>query len=140
MLATRVATAVVILIVLVAMLFFAPAALWALFVLAIALVACWEWSRLCGLSARALALYQLASGAIGAAFWVLAVIDAEAAFTAAASTAFILATVFWILAAPFWLAKRLRPGEEPGAHAPPRRLALCGFDANHARRGIATAE
>ena len=110
MLATRVATAVVILIVLVAMLFFAPAAVWAIFVLAIALVACWEWSRLCGLSARALALYQLASGAIGAAFWVLAVIDTESAFTAAASTAFILAAVFWILAAPFWLAKRLRPG------------------------------
>ena len=110
MLATRVATAVVILIVLVAMLFFAPPALWALFVLAIALVACWEWSRLCGLSPQALALYQLASGAIGAGFWVLAVVDTESAFTAAASTAFILATAFWVVVAPLWLAKHLRPG------------------------------
>jgi phosphatidate cytidylyltransferase len=39
----------------------------------------------------------------------MAVMPAEAAFTAAASTAFILATAFWILAAPVWLARRLRP-------------------------------
>lgn len=109
MLATRVATAVVILVVLVAMLFFAPAPLWALFVLAIALVGCWEWSRLCGLSPRAQAAYLLGSGAIGAGFWVLGVIDAETAFTAAASTSFVLAAAFWILAAPLWLARGLRP-------------------------------
>jgi phosphatidate cytidylyltransferase len=109
-LATRVATAVVILVILVAMLFFAPPALWAAFVLLVALTACWEWSRLCGLPPRALALYQLATGAIGAGFWLLAVLGDEAMFTAAASTAFILATAFWILAAPLWLARRLRPG------------------------------
>ncbi len=108
-LATRVATAVVILVVLVAMLFFAPPALWTLFMLAIALLACWEWSRLCGLAPRVEAAYQLASGALGAVFWVMAVMRADAAFTAAASTAFILATAFWILAAPLWLVRRLRP-------------------------------
>ena len=110
MLATRVATAVVILVVLLAMLFFAPAPVWSLFVLVIALVAAWEWSRLCGLAPGAQALYQLATAAAGAGFWVLAVIDAGSAFTAAASTAFILAAAFWVLAAPFWIAKHLRPG------------------------------
>src|SRR5260370_23679471 len=108
-LATRVATAVVILVVLVAMLFFAPPALWALFVLAIALVACWEWSRLCGLAPRVEAAYQLASLVLGAVFLAMVVMPADAAFVAAASSAFVLATAFWILAAPFWLARRLRP-------------------------------
>jgi phosphatidate cytidylyltransferase len=120
LLATRVATAVVILVVLVAMLFFASPALWALFVLVVALLGCWEWSRLCGLAPRALLAYQVASGAIGALFWVLAaVLDADTAFTAVASTAFILASAFWVLAAPLWLARRLRP--------PPAVCAVAGW-------------
>ncbi|HEX7605770.1 MAG TPA: phosphatidate cytidylyltransferase [Usitatibacter sp.] len=109
MLRTRVITAVAILVVLIGMLFFAPAIAWSLFTLAIALVACWEWSRLSGLGARAQPAFLFASGAVGASFWLLYARDPQGAFTSAASTAFILSAVFWIVAAPAWLAKKARP-------------------------------
>jgi phosphatidate cytidylyltransferase len=50
MLLTRVLTAAAILPVVLGMLFFAPPAWWALFMLVISLLACWEWSRMCGLT------------------------------------------------------------------------------------------
>ena len=109
MLLTRVITAVVILVVLVGMLFFAPAMAWSLFVLAIALAACWEWSRMCGLTSRAQAIFLALSGALGGFFWLLYANAPEGAFMSAATTAFVFATVFWIVAAPIWLAKKARP-------------------------------
>jgi phosphatidate cytidylyltransferase len=109
MLLTRVLTALVILPVVLGMLFFATPALWALFALAIVLVACWEWSRMCALSAGAQSLYLLASGAIGAFVWLLSMGMVPGDFAAAALTAFILAAVFWIALAPLWLAKGARP-------------------------------
>lgn len=109
MLRTRVITAVAILVVLIGMLFFASAIAWSLFTLAIALVACWEWSRLSGLGPRAQPAFLFLSGAVGASFWLLYARDAQGAFTSAASTAFILSAAFWIVAAPAWLAKKARP-------------------------------
>lgn len=109
MLLTRAVTAVVLLAVLVAALFFASPTVWALFVLVIALLACWEWSRLCGLTIRGQAAYQLLSGALGGVLWLLYLQDAGAAFGVAASAAFVLATIFWLTAAPLWLAKKARP-------------------------------
>ena len=109
MLRTRVITAVAILVVLIGMLFFASAIAWSLFVLAIALVSCWEWSRLSGLGPRAQPVFLFLSGAVGASLWLLYARDAQGAFTAAASTAFILSAAFWIVAAPAWLAKKARP-------------------------------
>lgn len=109
MLLTRVITAVVILVVLVGMLFFASPIVWSLFVLAIALLACWEWSGMCSLATRGQSIYLVASGAVGAGFWLLYARDAEGAFMAAATTAFLFATAFWIIAAPLWLARKARP-------------------------------
>ena len=109
MLRTRVITAVAILVVLIGMLFFASAIAWSLFVLAIALVSCWEWSRLSGLGPRAQPVFLFLSGAAGASLWLLYARDAQGAFTSAASTAFILSAAFWIVAAPAWLAKKARP-------------------------------
>ena len=119
MLLTRVVTAVAILLVLVGMLFFASAMVWALFVLAVALAACWEWSRMCGFTPRGEALFLFVSGVLGAAFWLAYARAAETGFMAAASTAFLLSTAFWILAAPAWLAKKARPG--------PLACALAGW-------------
>ena len=82
MLLTRVITAVAILVVLIGMLFFASAMVWSLFVLAVALVSCWEWSRMCGLGARGQQVFLFASGALGAVFWLFYARDAESAFTA----------------------------------------------------------
>jgi phosphatidate cytidylyltransferase len=110
LLLTRVITAVAILVVLVGMLCFASAVAWSLFVLAVALVSCWEWSRMGGLSPRAQAVFLFASGAAGAIFWLLYARDAQGAFLAAASNAFILSALFWFVAAPAWLAKKARPG------------------------------
>jgi phosphatidate cytidylyltransferase len=109
LLLTRVITAVVILAVLVGMLFFASNLAWSLFVLAIALVSCWEWSRMSGLGARGQAVFLFISGAAGAVFWLLYARDPEQLFTGVASGAFIVSAIFWIAAAPAWLAKHARP-------------------------------
>jgi phosphatidate cytidylyltransferase len=107
---TRVITAAVILVILVGMLFFAPALAWSVFVLAIALAASWEWSRLCKLQSRGQALYLGFSGALGACFWLLYARGADPLFMGAASIAFLLSAAFWVVAAPLWLAKKARPG------------------------------
>jgi phosphatidate cytidylyltransferase len=106
---TRVITAVAILPVVLGMLFFAAPAAWSLFALAIALLACWEWSRLCGFSPAGQGAYLLASGAVGAYLWLLYLHQVAGDFTALAVTGFILATAFWLFAAPYWLARAARP-------------------------------
>jgi phosphatidate cytidylyltransferase len=118
LLRTRVITAVLILLVLLGMLFFASGLAWSAFVLAIALAACWEWSRMCGFGASGQAAFLLSSGAGGGALWLLYA-RAETGFVEAASVAFLLAAVFWIVAAPLWLARRARPG--------PMACALAGW-------------
>jgi phosphatidate cytidylyltransferase len=109
MLRTRVITAVVILLVLVGMIFFAPPIGWSLFVAAIALAACWEWSRLSVLPRGAQSLYLALSGALAGAAWVLHVRAPEALFREVSLAAFVLAAAFWILVAPLWLRFKWRP-------------------------------
>ena len=46
------------------MLFLANEAVWGLFALAVALLACWEWSRMCSLTPTGQGLYLAASAAI----------------------------------------------------------------------------
>ena len=109
MLLTRVITAAAVLVVLIGMLFFATPIAWSLFVLAIALLACWEWSRLSGLGEGAQLLFLFVSGALGAAFWLLYARDPEGLFVSFASRAFLAAAIFWIALAPLWLARHMRP-------------------------------
>jgi len=119
LLLTRVITAVAILVVLVGMLFFASAIAWSLFVLAVALLACWEWSRMCGFTARGQGVFLFASGVLGAVFWLLYARGGDATYLSAASMAFLLSAAFWVLAAAPWLAKKARPG--------PLACALAGW-------------
>jgi phosphatidate cytidylyltransferase len=109
LLLTRVITALAILPVVLGMLFFASPALWSLFMLAIVLTACWEWSRMCGFTRAGQSAYLAASGAVGGYLWLLYLRHVPGDFVAAAMTGFILATAFWVFVAPYWLAKRLRP-------------------------------
>jgi phosphatidate cytidylyltransferase len=109
LLRTRVITAVAVLVVLLGMLFFAPASAWSLFMLVVALVACWEWSRMSGLGSRGQSVYLFLSGAIGAGFWVAYERDPGGAFVEASTRAFMCSAVFWIVLVPFWLARRARP-------------------------------
>jgi len=117
MLATRVITAVVALVVLLAMVFLAPAWLWALFMLAVALVSCWEWSRMCGLGGGGRTAFLALSAATGAALWLFHASAASGAFLQLALVAFGLAAAFWILVAPAWIARRLRPAPAVAALA-----------------------
>jgi phosphatidate cytidylyltransferase len=109
MLRTRVLTAVVVLILVVGMLFFAPRGLWAAFVLTIALVACWEWARMSRLAGGGQAVYLVASAAIGAYLWSSYMGYGALDFAAAALTGFLVSLVLWIFVAPLWLARGLRP-------------------------------
>jgi phosphatidate cytidylyltransferase len=117
MLLTRVITALAILPVVLGMLFLAPPAGWALFMLVIALIACWEWSRMCGLSPAGQGAYLAASGAIGAFLWLMYLRLVPGNFAAMALTGFIIATVFWVAGAPLWLAQKLRPSPSTCAAA-----------------------
>ena len=117
MLLTRVLTALALLPVVLGMLFFASPAVWGVFALLIALVACWEWSRMCEMSSGAQGLYLAASGAIGAYLWLLSLRLVPGNFAAAALTAFILAAIFWMVLAPAWLANRARPSPSTRAVA-----------------------
>jgi phosphatidate cytidylyltransferase len=109
LLRTRVITAVVILLLLVGMLFFAPALAWAAFVLVIALLGCWEWSRMSALGRTGQGVFLAASGAIGGALFLLYARNPDTYFMSAASLAFIVAAFFWIVLAPVWLANKARP-------------------------------
>jgi phosphatidate cytidylyltransferase len=110
LLRTRVITAVIVLLVMVGTLFFASALVWSLVVLAVALAACWEWSRMSGLTRRGQAAYLFVSGVLGAVFWLLYARAPNGAFLTVATAAFLVAAIFWVVAAPFWLASKSRPG------------------------------
>ena len=109
MLRTRVITAVVLLILLVGMLFFAPALMWAAFMLVVALLGCWEWSRMSALPKTAQGVYLALSGAIGGGLWLLYARAPDTYFMTAASFSFIVAGLFWVVLAPLWLANKARP-------------------------------
>ena len=109
MLLTRVITALALLPVILAALFLASPAGWALFALVIALLGCWEWSRFCGFAGAGQGAYLAASAAIGAYVWLLSLRFAPGNFAALALTAFILAAFFWLAGAPLWLGRLARP-------------------------------
>ena len=117
MLRTRVLTALALLPLVLGMLFFANKALWAAFALAIGLLACWEWSRMCGLTSGGQSLYLAASGVVGGFLWLLYLGFAPGNFPAAAMTGFVIATAFWAFAAPYWLRGKLRPSASTCAAA-----------------------
>ncbi len=117
MLLTRVVTALAILPVVLGMLFLASPGAWALFMLVIALLACWEWSRMCGLTPAGQGMYLAASGAIGAFLWLMYLKVVPGNFAAMALTGFIIATAFWVLGVPLWLAQRMRPSPSTCAAA-----------------------
>ena len=117
MLLTRVLTALALLPVILGLLFFASPAAWALFALLLALLACWEWSRMCGFTPGAQAAYLAASGAIGAYVWLMSQRYVPGNFAALALTAFIIAAFFWLIGAPLWLARLARPNSSMRAVA-----------------------
>jgi phosphatidate cytidylyltransferase len=108
MLRTRVLTAVALLALVLCMLFLAPAPVWSLFALVIALLGCWEWSRMSGLGDGAQGVYLALSGALGAVLWLLYIRE-EPAFPRIAYGGLVLAGLFWLGVASVWLTRLLRP-------------------------------
>jgi len=113
MLKTRVLTAIALLPLVLGMLFVAGPLAWAAFAAAIALIACWEWSRLCGFAPGARRLFLVLSAAIGLALAAACLRGPPLVFANVAQASFVAAAYFWIFAVPAWLALRLRP--EPWA-------------------------
>jgi phosphatidate cytidylyltransferase len=109
MLRTRVLTAIALLPVILGMLFAAGAAAWAAFALAIALLASWEWSRLCGFRPGGRRAFLLLSAVIAGALLLAYLRAPGRVFTNLAEASFVAAAYFWVFAVPAWLALRLRP-------------------------------
>jgi len=110
MLLTRVITALALLPVVLGMLFLAPDRAWALFALAIVLIGCWEWSRLCRFASRGAArAFLVLSGAAAGASYMAYAHAPGTLFGQFADASFAAAAVFWIVAVPLWLRFKLRP-------------------------------
>ncbi len=99
---SRLITAAVLLAVFIPALFFAPALLWALLIAGVAAVAAYEWARLSAFPAFLPRLYGAGMGAMAMIVYLMPG-QAEAMLLL-----FALAAVFWVLAAPLWLAGRWR--------------------------------
>lgn len=110
MLKTRVITALVILPIVLIALFAFPAWAWALFAFGIAMVACWEWSRLGQMNSLQANVFLVVSFAISAAFFVAYLSDGTGAeFATLARVTLQIAVVFWMIVAPLWLANMWHP-------------------------------
>jgi phosphatidate cytidylyltransferase len=94
---TRVLTAIAAALLFLGMLFLAPRGLWAAFVLTIALIGCWEWSRMSGLAGAAQMAYVGASVVVGGFLWLTYLGYVQASFAATAMTGFIVAALLWLV-------------------------------------------
>ncbi|MBL8515583.1 MAG: phosphatidate cytidylyltransferase [Betaproteobacteria bacterium] len=110
MLRTRILTALIILPLFLAALFWFPNWAWDAFTLAIVLVACHEWSQFCGFSPRQATAYRIATLAQSL---LIAGIYLQAGqpqlMERIAQGLFVLAALFWLIVVPIWLARAWRP-------------------------------
>ncbi|MBM3341198.1 MAG: phosphatidate cytidylyltransferase [Betaproteobacteria bacterium] len=117
MLRTRILTVLVLLPLLLAALFFASNAWWALLLAPLVLTGAWEWGALAGWQARGRLLYAALTGAAGLCLWL----STPAAAASALGTALLIAAVvFWLALVPLWLARGWRVSATPA-------MALAGF-------------
>ncbi|MDR3353059.1 MAG: phosphatidate cytidylyltransferase [Zoogloeaceae bacterium] len=108
MLKTRILTAVLLLAVFLPALFWLPQAYWALLMALVAALAAWEWGGLAGLQARG----RLAFGGLVLGICVAGNFVPHTTPVLRISDFLVLsAFLFWILALPFWLWRRWRPGK-----------------------------
>ncbi len=106
-LARRVATAAVLVPLVLAALFLLPPLGWALFVLAIVLIAAWEWAKLCALGPAVASAYVAAVALAGTALLAAGRDGLAQGFPdALVGVACGAAAAFWILVAPRWLQRR----------------------------------
>jgi phosphatidate cytidylyltransferase len=107
MLKTRVLTALVLLPIVLAALFWAPPMGWAVFVLGALTVGAWEWTRLAGFARGEMWMFLIGFLGLGLA-WIFLPLARIWAFPADA-----LALGFWLLLVPMWLARKWRLANRP---------------------------
>ncbi len=119
MLRTRLYTASVLLPLLLAALFYAPAPLWALLLSALTLIGAWEWGTLAGWRTARRAAYLLALAAGILLLWQLRE-GAGGDVPELSRAVYVISAVFWLAIAPLWLARGWRVRS-------PLALALTGY-------------
>jgi phosphatidate cytidylyltransferase len=112
MLGLRAATAAVLLAVFGAALVFSSAPVWIGFCSILLAAAAWEWGRLARLS-------PMGSGVLIVAAIVAVYVLGATNARAWSQSAYLASLAFWMLAVPYWLARRPKPASGV--------LALCGF-------------
>jgi phosphatidate cytidylyltransferase len=105
MLKTRVLTALVLLAVFLAALFWLPPPAWAAFAGVLVVPAAWEWGKLIKLSRGACGLYVLAVAAVCAALFGLG----QAGPAVLQSAIYLGASLFWMVVVPLWLWRSWLP-------------------------------
>ena len=119
MLKVRILTVLVLLPLLLAALFFLPNLYWAVLMLFVLLIGASEWARISSYSSIGSSLYLFTTGGFGLLLLFAFKIDTLPSSWVSLSL-YGLALVFWLLAAPVWLAKGLKV-------ANPYVLALVGW-------------
>ena len=109
MLKTRVVTALVLLVLFLAALFWLPSPAWAVFAGALVLPAAWEWGKLIKLRSMACGLYVVLVAAACASLFGLAQGNAAIGPRAAQLAAYLGASLFWIIVVPLWLWRSWLP-------------------------------
>lgn len=106
MLRTRILTALVMLPLFLAALFWFPNWAWDAFTLAIVLVACHEWLQFCGFPPRHAAVYRVITIAMALMLAGLYLQTRQPfLMERTAQGLFVLAALFWLIVVPFWLAR-----------------------------------
>jgi len=105
MLKTRVVTALVLLVLFLAALFWLPSRAWAAFAGAMLIPAAWEWGKLIKLSRVACALYVVLVAAACVSLLGLA----QGGTPIPRTAAYLVASLFWIVVVPLWLWRSWLP-------------------------------
>jgi phosphatidate cytidylyltransferase len=109
---TRIITALVILPLFLAALFWAPRWVWTGFTFLIVLVACREWVQFCGFRGRHAAVYRIVTLAMLLMLGALHLQTRLPGFMMqVAQILFILACAFWLVVVPLWLARGWKPAQ-----------------------------
>lgn len=106
MLRTRIITALILVSLFIPALFMLPNMIWAISMLAISLLALYEWGALVNLSPKILALYVSVGAAAGGVMLLLLADNGLHWFFYISLLIFALTFIFWILVVPVLLAKR----------------------------------
>ena len=109
MLKTRVITALVLVVFFLAALFWLPSGAWAAFAGVLVIPAAWEWGKLIKLRPVACGLYVVLVAATCASLLDFGQSTDSTGGNVAQTTAYLIASLFWLLVVPFWLWRAWLP-------------------------------